>query len=294
MNENGPKTLIEAVTHFADLGECHAYMIRLKWPDGKITCPKCGGDKIGNIASRCMLQCKAAGCRKQFSAKVGTIFEDSPLGLDKWFVAVWCRANAKNGISSCELARALGIRQPSAWYLLHRLKVAMETQEFLLAEPHVEYRPIAGFPAYRVGSNGSVWSKFHGPWKFLHPTLNGHGYRCVSLRSESASRNVNVAGIVLAAFIGPRPDGKEARHLDGNRENNRLDNLAWGTPLENAADKRRHGTTARGQRQHLALLTDAQIAEIHRVKESVSRAELAERFCVPIRYIHRICRGQRQ
>lgn len=125
MNSEGPQTLIEAVTHFDDAGACHAYMVNLKWPDGKIVCPKCGGDKIGNIASRCMLQCKTKGCRKQFSAKVGTIFEDSPLPLSSWFVAVWCIANAKNGISSCELARALGVRQPTAWFMLHRIRLAM-------------------------------------------------------------------------------------------------------------------------------------------------------------------------
>lgn len=125
-----PQTLLEAVRHFSDIGACDELMIRLKWPDGKIACPKCGGDKIGRVASRRLLQCKAGQCRKQFSAKVGTIFEDSPLGLDKWFVAVWSVANAKNGISSCELARALGVRQPSAWFMLHRIRAAMKTQTF--------------------------------------------------------------------------------------------------------------------------------------------------------------------
>jgi transposase-like protein len=125
MNDEGPQTLIEAVRHFTDPQICHDYMVNLKWPDGKIVCPHCGGDKIGQIKTRRLMRCKAKECRKQFSAKVGTIFEDSPLGLDKWFVAVWCIANAKNGISSCELARALGIRQPSAWFMLHRIRLAM-------------------------------------------------------------------------------------------------------------------------------------------------------------------------
>lgn len=70
-------------------------------------------------------QCRVKGCRKQFSTKVGTIFEDSPLGLDKWLVAVWCVTNAKNGISSCELARELGVCQKTAWFMLHRVRVAM-------------------------------------------------------------------------------------------------------------------------------------------------------------------------
>ena len=133
-----PQTLIDAVRHFSDIGACDALMIRLKWPDGKITCPKCGGENIGRVTSRRLLQCKAAGCRKQFSAKVGTIFEDSPLGLDKWFVAVWAVANAKNGISSCELARALGIRQPSAWFMLHRIREAMRCRTFRKFSGEVE------------------------------------------------------------------------------------------------------------------------------------------------------------
>jgi len=125
-----PETLIEAVRYFADLDTCHRYMLGVKWPDGKIVCPKCGGENIGNIASRRMLQCKAKGCRKQFSAKVGTIFEDSPLPLSSWFVAVWSIANAKNGVSSCELARALGVTQKTAWFMLHRVRLAMRTGTF--------------------------------------------------------------------------------------------------------------------------------------------------------------------
>lgn len=130
MAEAGPQTLLEAVRHFSDLDVCHEYMRGVKWPDGNIVCPKCGGNVIGTIASRRMLQCKAKECRKQFSCKVGTIFEDSPLGLDKWFVAVWCIANAKNGISSCELGRALGITQKTAWFMLHRIRLAMNTGTF--------------------------------------------------------------------------------------------------------------------------------------------------------------------
>ena len=106
MNGQNPETLIEAVRHFSNLDACHAYMVALKWPDGKITCPKCGSDNVGQVASRRLLQCRDKACRKQFSAKLGTIFEDSPLPLSSWFVAVWCIANDKNGISSCELGPA--------------------------------------------------------------------------------------------------------------------------------------------------------------------------------------------
>jgi transposase-like protein len=125
-----PKTLLEAVRYYSDLEVCHQFMAHVKWPDGKIACPKCGGEHVGEIKSRHMFQCKDKACRKQFSTKVGTIFEDSALGLDKWFVAVWCIVNAKNGISSYELSRALGIQQKSAWHMLHRIRLAMRTKSF--------------------------------------------------------------------------------------------------------------------------------------------------------------------
>lgn len=124
-----PQTLLEAARYFADLNVCNEYMRRIKWPNGTIVCPHCGakGERIGEIATRHMLRCK--DCRKQFSHKVGTIFEDSPLGLDKWFVAVWAIANCKNGISSHELARAIGVTQKTAWFMLHRIRAAMEIDD---------------------------------------------------------------------------------------------------------------------------------------------------------------------
>lgn len=123
-----PKTLIEAVRYFSDIDQCNEYMKSIKWPDGKIVCPHCNGERIGEIKTRRMLRCK--DCRKQFSYKVGTIFEDSPLGLDKWFVAVWCITNCKNGISSYELGRAIGVTQKSAWHMLHRIRLCMQQKSF--------------------------------------------------------------------------------------------------------------------------------------------------------------------
>lgn len=126
---DSPKTLIEAVKYFSDVDVCNEYMKQVKWPDGKIVCPNCQSDRIGEIRTRRMLRCK--DCRKQFSYKVGTIFEDSALGLDKWFVAVWCITNCKNGISSYELAKDLGITQKSAWHMLHRIRLAMQDGSLL-------------------------------------------------------------------------------------------------------------------------------------------------------------------
>lgn len=119
-----PKTLLQAARYFADLDICEKFMREIKWHGDEPTCPHCGSKRIGEIATRRLLRCK--DCRKQFSSKVGTIFEDSPLGLDKWFVAVWAIANCKNGISSHELGRAVGVTQRTAWFMLHRIRIAME------------------------------------------------------------------------------------------------------------------------------------------------------------------------
>ncbi len=136
MNEQGPETLIEAVRFFSDKAVCLDYMKQIKWPDGKIACPKCASDNIGVITTRDIYKCRA--CKKQFSAKVDTIFEDSPLGLDKWFVAVWMIANCKNGISSLELHRALHVTQKTAWFMLHRIRLAMRSGSFRKLDNVVE------------------------------------------------------------------------------------------------------------------------------------------------------------
>jgi transposase-like protein len=135
MNDQ-PQTLIEAVEYFSDQKICFAAMLAVKWPDGKPICPKCGHDEAYIIKTRALLDCKS--CRKTYSVKVGTIFEDSPLPLQKWFVAVWCIANAKNGISSCELGRALGVTQKTAWFMLHRIRLAMKTKSFRKLAGEVE------------------------------------------------------------------------------------------------------------------------------------------------------------
>ena len=127
--EHEPRTLMEAVRHFSDADRTLATMVSLRWPDG-VYCPTCGRVDVRFIATRRMWECKEKHPRKQFSAKVGTIFEDSPLGLDKWFVAIWSIANCKNGISSHELGRAIGVTQKSAWFMLHRIRLAMQTGSF--------------------------------------------------------------------------------------------------------------------------------------------------------------------
>jgi transposase-like protein len=120
-----PQTLQEAMIYFADADNCIRYMVAHRWPDG-VTCPTCGRIDVTWLARQKKWQCKSAHIKRQFTAKVGTIFEDSPLGLDKWLPAVWIIGCSKNGVSSCELSRTLGITQKSAWFMLHRIRKAMQ------------------------------------------------------------------------------------------------------------------------------------------------------------------------
>jgi transposase-like protein len=133
-----PTTLQQAVIHFSDPDRCLEAAKRLRWPAGIVACPHCGSTEHTFVSTRRIWKCKAKGCKKQFSVKVGTIFEDSPLGLDKWMVAIWLIANAKNGISSCELSRAIGVTQKTAWFMLQRIRYAMRTGSFAKLSGEVE------------------------------------------------------------------------------------------------------------------------------------------------------------
>jgi len=120
-----PKTLLEAIKFFSDKENCRKFMIAVRWADGIVRCPVCGSEGVTYLANANVYKCKTVHPKQKFSLKVGTIFEDSPLGLDKWLPASWLLSNCKNGISSYELARALGVTQKSAWHMLHRIREAM-------------------------------------------------------------------------------------------------------------------------------------------------------------------------
>ena len=119
-----PKTLQEAIVYFADPQNCLNYLAAKRWKDGKAVCPTCGSQNVSFVPSRRLWQCKTRHPKAQFSIKVGTIFEDSPIGLDKWLCAMWLLVNCKNGISSYEVGRDLGISQKSAWHVMHRVRLA--------------------------------------------------------------------------------------------------------------------------------------------------------------------------
>jgi transposase-like protein len=120
-----PRTLTEAIRHFASPDNCREYLVARRWPNG-VTCPVCGSKTVYFDSSRNGWECKTRHPKRKFTLKTGTIFEDSALGLDKWLPAVWLIANCKNGISSHELGRALGVTQKSAWFMLHRIRLAMQ------------------------------------------------------------------------------------------------------------------------------------------------------------------------
>jgi transposase-like protein len=146
-SENEPKTLLEAVVYFTNQDNCLSYLSSRRWPTGVVICPRCGSDNVGFVASRRVWQCKTRHPLAQFSIKVGTIFEDSPLGLDKWLPALWMIGNDKNGISSWDLHRALGVTQKTAWFMLHRIRLAMQdnnTGGMLSGEVEVDETFIGG------------------------------------------------------------------------------------------------------------------------------------------------------
>jgi transposase-like protein len=125
-----PRTLQEAIIYFANYDNCRNFLIALRWEDGKVRCPQCGSDRVAHLAAAKLYKCYAKHPKAKFSLKVRTIFEDSALGLDKWLAAMWLIVNCKNGISSCEIARDLGITQKSAWHMAHRIRFALYEGSF--------------------------------------------------------------------------------------------------------------------------------------------------------------------
>jgi transposase-like protein len=124
-----PTTLQEAILHFADYQNCHAAVVAVRWPDGTVKCPRCGSARVSYLANARVWKCYEGHPLAKFSLKVGTVFEDSPLPLMKWLPALWLLTNCKNGISSYELARALKVTQKTAWFMLQRLRLALQAED---------------------------------------------------------------------------------------------------------------------------------------------------------------------
>lgn len=127
------KTLQQAIIYFKDYENCHNLMVSLRWPDGAVKCPACGSEKVTYLAKARVWKCYSKHPKAKFSLKTGTIFEDSPISLDKWLTALWLVVNCKNGISSMEIHRDLGVTQKTAWFMAHRLRAALNEGGFMLS-----------------------------------------------------------------------------------------------------------------------------------------------------------------
>src|SRR4029453_5625998 len=125
---SNPRTLTEAIRHFSTWENCRDYMVTRRWPNG-VECPACGSKSVYFDASRKGWECRTRHPKRKFTLKTGTIFEDSPLGLDKWLPVVWMIANMKNGVSSHEIKRSLGVTQKTAWFMLQRIRLAMQAED---------------------------------------------------------------------------------------------------------------------------------------------------------------------
>ena len=121
-----PKSLQEAIIYFADPKNCREYLVARRWPDGVVLCPRCGKSNVLFLEKYNRWHCREKHDAPQFTLKTGTIFEDSPIGLDKWLTAMWMIVNAKNGVSSHEIKRSLNVTQKTAWFMLHRVRLSLK------------------------------------------------------------------------------------------------------------------------------------------------------------------------
>jgi transposase-like protein len=193
-----PETLQEAITYFSDETRALDFMVNLRWPTGKVTCPHCQSDKVTFLTTQKRWKCK--GCRKQFSAKVGTIFEDSPIPFSKWFPAFWLIVNAKNGISSYELHRSLGVTQKTGWFMLQRIRLAMQNKSVVKMSGDVESDEtfIGGRDRFRHKGKKHTVSGWKGktPVQGLLERTVGSKASRVKLKVLKTTRNHEVQGNV--------------------------------------------------------------------------------------------------
>jgi transposase-like protein len=184
-----PTTLLEAIQYFADAENCRKFMVFVRWPDGCMKCPHCGNEKVSYLEKAKLYFCPTKHAKQKFSLKVGTIFEESPIGLEKWLPAAWLIVNCKNGVSSYELARAIGVTQKSAWFMLHRIREAMTNGSVMkLGGP--ESAPVEvdeTFVGGRIQNmhRMKVWKKYDG-----QPKTGGHAKAIVMGMRDRETRQV--------------------------------------------------------------------------------------------------------
>lgn len=204
---NKPKTLQDAILYFSDPDNCLNYMVSKRWPNGA-SCPRCGRKDVVFLVNQRKWQCKSVHAKRQFSAKVGTIFEDSPLGLDKWLTAMWMLANCKNGVSSYEIHRAIGVTQKSAWFMMHRIRLAMKDRSgSKLGGGHGSSNPVEVDETFIGGK-----------------VRNMHRSRRTELEKQKNWGLKNETKTIVAGGID-RVTGKVQASIITNRERNTLDEI---------------------------------------------------------------------
>lgn len=187
-----PETMLEAVRQFADPVAAHDFWVQMRWPDG-VACPlACGSVRVAYMPKRRRWYCN--DCKQQFTAKVGTIFEDSPIGFDKWLPAIWLIASNRNGISSYELARALRVTQRTAWFMLHRIRKALENDDLT---------PFSGTVEVDEAYIGGKWEN-----KPLKVRRQGESGRLAHWRSKTAVLGMVERGGKVRAWAVPSTTGK--------------------------------------------------------------------------------------
>jgi transposase-like protein len=194
---DAPKTLQQAIQYFSDPDRCLQFMVSISWPDG-VKCPTCGSKEVYFLESRRVWKCKAKHAKQQFSAKVGTVFEDSPIGLDKWFAAVWMVANCKNGVSSYEIHRALGVTQKTAWFMDHRIRLAMQSGTFerIAGEFEVDESFIGGLARFMHKNRKHKITGTGGAGKAVVMGLLDRKTRKIRLRHVANTQRDTLQGVV--------------------------------------------------------------------------------------------------
>jgi len=184
-----PKTLLEAIQHFSDEQVCIDTVAEMRWPDGPKCPDRCPVDKPYYLKTQKRWKCRE--CRRQFSVKVGTIFEDSAISLTKWLPALWLLVNSKNGVSSHELGRSLGVTQKTAWFMLHRLRLVVKAKNLGVKFGH--------------GDNGAVEvdESFVGA-----KAINMHKSRRLKLQISS-SMSLSLARAMNACHYSPHANSRQ-------------------------------------------------------------------------------------
>ena len=292
MNDHLTISLVQLFEMFPDNDAARRYLESRLWPQG-VRCPEC---KQGErITARKGGYYRCNPCQSfDFTWRTGTIFERSHLSTQT-VLAIFAVFGEEPDISPRQLADLTHITDKTACLALQRLRAVggeMFAPRLDLSNP--QYRVLEDFPAYRVGEDGSIWTRWKRSktprlgwsWTPLKTYVNRQrgGYRYATLYNGRRQQQRRVARLICEAFYGPCPSGMECCHRDGDPLQDAASNLYWGTPHDNMRDAKSHGRlrggTARGERNGNAKLSDNQVVEITSLRGRVERRVVATRFSI--------------